>query len=736
MGKILFVFLLSVSCFVSAQKIVTLGQDVTAEVNEELFILSNPETISGPADAYRQFKSDNYRMFSESENSLNTDSGTYWIGLRLSIDSTGIENFIAEISSIDSVNIYVFSDDSLLYTSFICKNISVDNRQIKIAFTQFVPLILNSKKEILLILKLSFFKENNFLNEFKIKFYETHSFYKLRINERYFQGIFIGIIIIMILFNLFLFLSVKHKSYLYYILMLVGCGAIWINNYKFHYEYLLSGHPLNTVNDIGMLISSFFGIFLILFTQNFLETKIRHKKWHFVFNLVIVLLILLPVANYFFHQFYNIFRSISFSSGLIVFLMIFILSIISLRKKFRPARYFFLANVLFCIGAIIFILGALGIIGINWFVINSMQAGTIFQIALFSFALADRINILKHENEASQLKIIKQLEENEALKDKVNRELEQKVKERTIEISQQKEEIETQRDEIEAQRDMVIRQKDQIEEIHEELTSSIRYAKRIQSAVLPSSDQMAEILGDHFVFFAPRDIVSGDFYWATKLKKWIIFCVADCTGHGVPGAFMSMLGITFLNEIVRKEEITNAADVLNQLRKSVVASLKQQGRSMEQKDGMDISFCVIDTKTNILQFAGANNQIYLVRRQQSEVAVGSEMHNLQTTTADYRLIEIKGDKMPIAIHERMTPFTLHEHELEKEDSLYLVTDGFSDQFGGTEKKKYSRKSLKNLILKHCDKPMFVQKQIFSKTLSEWMGDSPQIDDITLMGIKL
>jgi serine phosphatase RsbU (regulator of sigma subunit) len=288
------------------------------------------------------------------------------------------------------------------------------------------------------------------------------------------------------------------------------------------------------------------------------------------------------------------------------------------------------------------------------------------------------------------------------------------------EIMQQKEEISTQRDEIEAQRDMVITQKDKIEEIHEELTSSIRYAQRIQTAVLPSSEQMEEILGEHFVFFVPKDIVSGDFFWATRIKNRIVFCVADCTGHGVPGAFMSMLGITFLHEILSNKLDSDPAQVLNDLRKNVVESLKQQGRSMEQKDGMDISLCIIDTETNILQFAGANNPVYIIRNQE--------------------LTELKADKMPIAIHERMTPFTLNKFNLQKNDCVYLFSDGYADQFGNSDSSagglKFKYKPFKSLLIEHSYKQMTKQKSEIEKAFYHWKGDLKQVDDITLLGFRV
>jgi len=308
---------------------------------------------------------------------------------------------------------------------------------------------------------------------------------------------------------------------------------------------------------------------------------------------------------------------------------------------------------------------------------------------------------------------------------------------KNIALEQANEEISTQRDEIEAQRDIVLEQKQFIENIHEEVTSSIRYAKRIQGALMTAKDQLDEILGEHFIYFKPRDIVSGDFYWTTQITTrrhapLLIVAVADCTGHGVPGAFMSMLGISYLNEIVRKEEVTNSADVLNHLRESVISSLKQKNNSKfnssEQNvvDGMDISLCVLDAGTLKLQFSGANNPLYIIRSN-SDLTTFQKLSNLE---------ELKGNKMPIAVYLHMEPFTFQEIQLNKGDLIYLFSDGYADQFGGPSNKKFKYKALKELLLNNSQMPMCKQKEIIETTFNNWKGKNKQIDDVTIMGIKI
>jgi serine phosphatase RsbU (regulator of sigma subunit) len=301
-----------------------------------------------------------------------------------------------------------------------------------------------------------------------------------------------------------------------------------------------------------------------------------------------------------------------------------------------------------------------------------------------------------------------------------------------VEIRQQKEEISAQRDEIEAQRDLVTRQKNHIEEIHGELKDSIRYAQRIQHAVLPKMDSVGQHLGEHFIVFKPRDIVSGDFYWFERLRGKIMIAVADCTGHGVPGAFMSMLGLSYLNEIVAKGIAVTAAGVLDEMRKNIIAALQQQGTSGEQKDGMDMTFIILDPDQGVLQFAGANNSVYMVR--------GSDESGRELNAENRELTEIRPDKMPVAIHEFMTPFTNHEIPVHKGDIIYLLTDGYADQFGGPKGKKFKYAQLEKLLLGNCCQPMSVQGDQLSKVIEEWKtgcGVSyDQTDDITVMGIRI
>jgi serine phosphatase RsbU (regulator of sigma subunit) len=254
-----------------------------------------------------------------------------------------------------------------------------------------------------------------------------------------------------------------------------------------------------------------------------------------------------------------------------------------------------------------------------------------------------------------------------------------------------------------------------------EIVDSISYAQRIQSAMMPPEGYFNELLDESFILYRPKDIVSGDFFWIRQVNQYIVLAAADCTGHGVPGAFMSLLGISYLNEIVQRREITEAAQVMNELRHQIKHSLRQHGQPDESKDGIDMAICVIDQKNRTMQYAGAFNPLYLIREENGKPG----------------LIEYKADRMPLGYHQgKDRAFTNHEIKLEIGDTFYLFSDGYIDQKGGPNQKKFMSKRFKNLLLDIHEEPMFDQKIRLEKKLTSWMGNQSQIDDILVVGVRV
>ena len=259
-------------------------------------------------------------------------------------------------------------------------------------------------------------------------------------------------------------------------------------------------------------------------------------------------------------------------------------------------------------------------------------------------------------------------------------------------------------------------QKEKIELQQKELEESLRYAGSIQAALLPDFQVFGRLFSDSFILFKPRDIVSGDFFWIHKKNSVVAVAAADCTGHGVPGAFMSILGISFLNEIVTKC-IPRPSIILNKLRESVMKTLHQTGARSEHKDGMDIALCVIHLDSMEMEYSGAFNPLYLIR--------------------DNELTELRGDKMPIGISFMTeTSFTNHKMPLKPGDRIYLFSDGYTDQFGGPEQKKFRYGPFKELLLSINNEEMKKQKVLLEKKFNGWMGKVEQVDDVLVIGLKI
>lgn len=293
--------------------------------------------------------------------------------------------------------------------------------------------------------------------------------------------------------------------------------------------------------------------------------------------------------------------------------------------------------------------------------------------------------------------------------------LEQTVKERTSEIELQKKEIETQ---------------------HEEIKDSINYAKRLQDAILPSNEIIRNHFKDAFVFFRPKDVVSGDFYWFENYNNRIYFAVADCTGHGVPGALVSVVCSNALNRTLNEFNIQEPAEILNKTRELVINTFSKSNFNV--KDGMDIALCCIEN--DILHFAGANNPLWLIRSKDNF----EEIENTKTLTSDeHVLIEIKGNKQPVGLHENSVPFTQKSISIQKGDIFYLFSDGYPDQFGGENHsiskpggKKLKYKPFKKIILEINDQPLSKQGEFLETAFDKWKGSFEQVDDVCVIGFKV
>lgn len=261
---------------------------------------------------------------------------------------------------------------------------------------------------------------------------------------------------------------------------------------------------------------------------------------------------------------------------------------------------------------------------------------------------------------------------------------------------------------------IIVSQKEGLELKNKEITDSITYAKRIQTAILPSDEIISSHLKEYFVLYMPKDVVAGDFYWIEKIGDVVLFAAADCTGHGVPGAMMSVVCNNALNRSVREGNLTDPGKILDKTRDIIIDELSKSGEDV--KDGMDISLVALNTKLLELKWAGANNPLWLLR--------------------DSSIVEFKADKQPIGKHINSTPFTTHVTQLHKGDLIYIASDGFQDQFGGPKGKKFKASQLKEYLLKNANKNLQQQKDSLREAFLKWKGNNEQIDDVCIIGVKI
>lgn len=509
-------------------------------------------------------------------------------------------------------------------------------------------------------------------------------------------GIFFGVLFFIVLYNLIFYFTLRDRSYLMYVLFMAFITFVWANanNYTFRYIFPESVNARLITININYFAMSLGSIFYVLFTMRYLRTKELLPRWHVALQFMVIigaLLFMLGVAVYLIWGTQIGFVSITMATLLYILISI-ATAINALRKKYAPAWYFIIGNgVLF----VMLFLQMMHILpsDVVFGYITLVQVGSLVQVSMFSLGLAKRLSVIRDDREKAQEESIAQLKVNEELKEKVNRELEQKVSERTAELSEQKKIV---------------------EEKNKDITDSITYAKRLQDAILPSAKMWHETLKESFILYLPKDIVAGDFYWMEQRNNIVFVAAADCTGHGVPGAMVSVVCSNALNRAFNEFGIDDPGKLLDKVRELVLETFAKSADQV--KDGMDISLARIDLNSREVIWSGANNPLWYV---------SSGVVN-----------EIKANKQPIGISDTPQPFTSHKVQLAPGDLIYLFTDGFADQFGGPKGKKFKYKPLQELVLSMADQTMLRQQQILLNTITEWRGNLEQIDDVCIVGIRL
>ncbi|MFK8036710.1 MAG: 7TM diverse intracellular signaling domain-containing protein [Crocinitomicaceae bacterium] len=550
-----------------------------------------------------------------------------------------------------------------------------------------------------------------------LRVHEKMAFFEQDYKDQFKNGFYYGVICLVFVVYFFFFLLLKDKLFLYYILYVIFQGLLQfsLDGYSHHHFFPSNDFMVNRFPPSAGAIAI---IFMLVYVSNFLKLPKKSPKLNRVFwiagGLVGVALVFtfLPGKLHFLsYPMVNTFSLISI-----------VLSVITIfYRKFKGQIidfYFTSAFVVLILGAILFILGNFGVLKNTVISLNALKICSVLEVVILSIAMSYKYRELQKDKETAQAVALKNLQEKNAAMDQINIRLESQVKERTSEIEQQRSELAYKNDEI---------------------VSSIKYAQRIQEAILPAKNVISELLNESFIFYLPKDVVSGDFYFVEqkelKESNQIVFAAVDCTGHGVPGAFMSIVGNNFLTQSIAENQLVTPADILQFLNKGVSDTLKQNIQGELVRDGMDMALCMLNTERTELQFSGAKNPLYIVRKREHELpAIGQ----IKSENDLYSVIEIKGDKQPIGNHSgaALAPFTNYTIPLVKSDQIYVFTDGYADQFGGEKGKKFNYSRFRSLLLEIADQSMEKQQKVLAKTFSDWKGDLEQIDDVLIMGVKI
>jgi serine phosphatase RsbU (regulator of sigma subunit) len=523
--------------------------------------------------------------------------------------------------------------------------------------------------------------------------------------EEVMYGVFYGTMLVMILYNLFVFLTLRDVSYLYYVLSTIWSTLFFAGTTGHTFQYLWP-NLVTWANHSVPFSMGMLAFFTALFSRNFLDAR-KYSPWGWwALTGVMALGILVSVSEFVLG--YG--AAIGFAAFTLLMDAISILTVgfISWRRGNKTARYFLLAWMAYLLGGIFMILVNFGVLPANIFFAQSVKVGSVMEVILLSLALSDRYNIFREEKEAAQAQLLKVEQE---AKDN----LAGQVTARTAQLAEANEELKQTVEELNITNEQLHHTNFELGKKNQAITDSIRYAKRIQSSFLPPKSILDKVFEKHFTLFVPRDVVSGDFYWYERVGGKHVIVAADCTGHGVPGAFMSMLGNDSLVNVVVREGLTDPSQILQRLDAEIKQILRQD--ITENRDGMDAAICVYDPTAHTVSFAGAKRPLIWFDRQ-------GHMH------------KIKGSRYSIAGDgELMMDKVFEVHTLPASEiaMLYLFSDGYADQFGHAGK-MLTKRFYTQLQQIHKQSPQMQQEALYAFFM-DWKGQERQTDDVLVWGMS-
>jgi len=625
-----------------------------------------------------------------------------------------------------------------------------------------------------------------YISSFKIV--SSYTFWRNFVGIRFAQAAVFFTIILFLYFFVGYFMKRDRSDlkYLYFAFFCLFFSMCYINMtlaYDIRPQLWLS-----KISRIGLSVSN---LFIVLFTMAFTGILNKSKILKLILVIPTLIFVVAILAQNNVQEVENVLGIfVGYVSPPYV-LFAFIISLISSIKKPKPRNIFFTVGYTLFLATII--VDAINytslILPYAWYI---QHGYTIFIITIF-FVLAgeqtdiyhlslDRAIELEEIKNNLEIKVIQRTAEIEHQKEEIQtiadnlQEKNNLLNEQKEEINQQKEEIQTIADNLQTQNETILQMNEELSVVNKDIsvknkkiTDSIQYALKIQTASTPPLNIVIQLFPQHFIIFKPRDIVSGDFYFIKKINNTKLIAAADCTGHGVPGAFLSMLVQTLLNEIVRKIEIANSSSVLNELREQIKMSLNQTGAKGERQDGLDIAFCAINSETLEMSYAGAHNPLYLIRNYELGIMnyeLGIEnkndenqflipnsqflipnsqflipnsqflIPNSQFLIPNSQFLIFEADKQPVGIYIKEKPFTEHKIQLNVGDIFYIFSDGYQSQLGGEKNLPFKTKYFKQVLTETCCLTMDEQKQFLETKFKTWKANHEQTDDVLVIGIKI
>jgi len=657
-----------------------------------------------------------------SYDSINSENQAFWLKINLNNNSTYKDLYLAT-SLFNQLKLFYPNNKSGYSVSEGGTSFPHEKKDFIFGAHSYLPFSLEKGEHTLYLYAHILKKENFQYSPLPLTIYTEKYVMEDYKTSSSFLHFFFGAIIIMTLYNLALYFIVRKKFYLLYILnnfviiLFVMTQAGWIelrffSSFEYHEQLVLI---------LGNIAFTFY----MLFTKAILN----FKKWDPVWNKRVeyglifwtVTLVLVFINT----QWASIIGSLI---ALVGYAIIIISSVKAVRAGSIPAKYFLIGNIAYYVAIVMSIMQLNQWIGDIYGLSNIeiVQAGTMIQLALFSLTLGSTINYMKEKLGRKEREQQRQKEESQRkyaeLIEQKNIELEHKVEERTSEL---------------VKSSVIIAKK------NNDIIESLNYARRIQNALLPDEFLWKNAFHQSFVFYKPKEIISGDFYWLNQSKdgNTLFFAACDCTGHGVPGAMVSVVCHNQLNRCINEFNLLKPSDILNRLNLLVEESF-ESNTNKKINDGMDIALCALQylkakDENGIvakLQYSGANNPLWIVRENNCRIP---QSNNINTYPyPNHCLIEVLPNKQPIGKFRDRTAFVNHEIELYTGDEIYVFSDGFADQFGGPKGKKFKMQRFRNLLVNiHGLEPQ-VQKDSLYKSIQEWRGNEEQVDDMCVIGIKI